>query len=185
MKKMLPSKGRILISEPFLSDPEFNRTVVLLGQYSDQGAVGFVLNRLLNSYTDELVPDLLDYNFPLYYGGPVEQNTLHFIHTCGDIIEGCEEICKGVYWGGNINSVNEAIKNDLAKPEDFKFFVGYSGWTDGQLDDEIEQKAWWVSECDRDTLFTDDLEDMWGVLVKHLGKNFEHLANAPLDPRWN
>lgn len=185
MKNLLPAKGKILISEPFLSDPQFNRTVVLLGQYSNEGAVGFVLNRLLNASTDELVPDLLTHNFPLYYGGPVEQNTLHFIHTCGHLIEGCEEIKNGLFWGGNIHSVNHAIANSLAKPEHFKFFVGYSGWTDGQLDDEIEQKAWWVSDCHIETLFTDDLEDMWGVLVKHLGKDFEHLANAPQDPRWN
>ncbi|MCX6186452.1 MAG: YqgE/AlgH family protein [Bacteroidetes bacterium] len=185
MKKLLPARGRILISEPFLKDPQFNRTVVLLGQHNDESSVGFVLNRLLNASTDELVPDLLIYNFPLYYGGPVEQNTLHFIHTYGDIIEDAEEISHGIFWGGNINSVNNAIEKRLAKPENFKFFVGYSGWTEGQLDDEIKQKAWWVSECNTNTIFTDDLEDMWSMLVKHLGKNFEHLANAPLDPNWN
>ncbi len=185
MKNFKPSKGKILISEPFLKDPQFNRTVVLLGQYTGDGSVGFVLNRLLNGNTDELVPNLLSYNFPLYYGGPVEQNTLHFIHTCGNIITGAEYLKNGLYWGGSIQSVNNAIENNLAKPENFKFFVGYSSWSEGQLDDELEEKAWWVSECNNDIIFTDDLEDMWGNLVKHLGKNFEHLASAPIDPRWN
>ena len=185
MKKMLPTKGRILISEPFLSDPEFNRSVILLGQYSDEGAVGFVLNRLLNSYTDELVPDLLNYNFPLYFGGPVEQNTLHFIHTCGDLIEGCEEICEGLYWGGNINSVNDAIDNRLASPENFKFFVGYSGWSPEQLESEIESKSWFVANVPKELLMNCENNDLWKTILKSMGRKGEMIANLPDDPSLN
>src|SRR5688572_927271 len=92
-------KGTLLISEPFLFDPNFNRTVILLGEHNDDGSVGFVLNRSLNITSDEVVPDLLSYKFPLFYGGPVEQNTLHFIHKCGKLISGSQPITDGIFWG--------------------------------------------------------------------------------------
>ncbi len=180
-----PSKGCLLLSEPFLGDMKFRRTVVLLGEHAEEGTVGFVLNRLLNITTKEVVPDLLSVDFPVYYGGPVEPNTLHFIHMAGDLIPGSQEIMPGIYWGGDIDLINLLLEKKEVYPEQFKFFIGYSGWEPGQLEEEIEQKAWWVTKGDSDMIFHDDLENMWPALVRKLGKDYAYLADSPEDPQWN
>lgn len=180
-----PHGGQLLLSEPFLSDPNFRKSVVLLCEHEEQGSVGFILNKLLPQTTDEIIPDLLNENFPIFYGGPVEQNTLHFIHRAGLHIDDSLPISEGVYWGGDIEKINILIKSGLAKKEDFKFFIGYSGWGEGQLTSEIEQKAWWLTNLDANLVFSHDLEQMWATCVRMLGDDFAYLANSPDDYSWN
>ncbi len=180
-----PPKGRLLISEPFLNDPQFRRTVVLLADQTDDGAVGFVLNRLLAISTNELIPDILEHNFPIFYGGPVEPDTLHFIHKAGTLITGAQEIAEGIYWGGDIDMLNDLLKRNIVTPDEFRFFVGYSGWAANQLSDEIADKAWWIANGNADIVFDDDLENMWKRIVSSLGKDYAYMANSPDDPTWN
>ena len=180
-----PLKGSVLISEPYLSDLQFRRTVVLLGEHNEDGSVGFVLNRLLRIRSNEVVPGLLDIDFPLFYGGPVEPNTLHFIHTVGELIEGAQLIKDGIFWGGNIELVNDLLNQKVVKPEEFKFFVGYSGWAPGQLEDEMQEKAWWLGEAPTSLIFSDDPEQMWANVVKNLNEDYAYMANSPDDPQWN
>jgi putative transcriptional regulator len=180
-----PEGGRILISEPFLNDPNFRKAVVLLCEHEEEGSFGFILNRVLQMVTSEIIPDLLDYDFPVFYGGPVEPNTLHFIHRCGLIIEDAFPIGNGIYWGGDIQTINQAIASGKASVNDFRFFVGYSGWGAGQLEKEIEEKVWWLAQPNSDLVFTDDLEEMWPMAVKILGNDFAFFANSPDDFLWN
>lgn len=180
-----PGKGDLLISEPFLNDIHFRRTVVLLGEHNEEGSVGFVLNRLLQMRSDEVVPGLLDIDFPLFYGGPVEPNTLHFIHTAGEIIEGAQPIKNGIFWGGNIELINDFLARGIVQPNEFRFFVGYSGWSPGQLESEIEQRAWWIGHAPTPMIFDDDLEHMWANVVKGLDEDYAYMANSPEDPQWN
>ncbi len=185
MKSENPTCGKMLVSEPFLLDINFSRSVVLLCEHNEEGSVGFVLNKLLSINTDEFVPNLLTHIFPVFYGGPVEQNTLHFIHRCGPLIKNAQKITDDIWWGGNIEDVNELMNKKLISAEDFKFFLGYSGWASGQLVDELNNKSWWVVDSDEKNVFTDDLEEMWSNVVSTMGENFKHLAKAPLDPQWN
>lgn len=180
-----PERGQLLISEPFLADPNFRRTVVLLCEHELEVSVGFILNRLLSTNTDEVIPGLLSFSFPVFYGGPVEQNTLHFIHRRGDLIEDALPIAKGIFWGGNIHSIDQLLLENKVQPEDFKFFLGYSGWGEDQLNAEVFQKAWWATNSSPEIVFTDDLEEMWSRVVKKLGQNFAYLANSPEDYSWN
>lgn len=180
-----PHSGQLLVSEPFLSDPNFRKTVILLCEHEPQGSVGFVLNRLLETDTDEVIPGLLDHNFPIYYGGPVEQNTLHFVHRCGKLIDDSFPIGEGVYWGGNIELINDLIEKGEASIEDFKFFIGYSGWAEGQLNDEIEAKSWWLTSLDANIVFGENIEEIWPAAVKKLGPDFAYLADSPEDYHWN
>ncbi|MFN5884206.1 MAG: YqgE/AlgH family protein [Bacteroidota bacterium] len=180
-----PLKGSVLISEPYLSDLQFRRTVVLLGEHNEDGSVGFVLNRLLSIRSNEVVPGLLDIDFPLFYGGPVEPNTLHFIHTVGELIEGAQAIKDGIFWGGNIELVNDLLNQKVVKLNEFKFFVGYSGWAPGQLEDEMQEKAWWLGEAPASLIFSDDPERMWTNVVKNLNEDYAYMANSPDDPQWN
>ncbi len=180
-----PVKGDLLISEPFLTDLHFRRTVVLLGEHNEEGTVGFILNRLLNIRSNEVVPGLLDIDFPLFYGGPVEPNTLHFIHTVGELIDGAQPIRNGIYWGGNIELINDLLARGTVQPNEFRFFVGYSGWAEGQLEEEMEQRAWWIGKAPTSLIFDDDLEHMWANVVKGLDEDYAYMANSPEDPQWN
>ena len=81
--------------------------------------------------------------------------------------------------------VNELLKRNIVSPAEFRFFVGYSGWAAEQLQDEINEKAWWVSAANTEMVFDDDLENMWKKVVGSLGDDFAHLANSPEDPSWN
>ena len=180
-----PGSGQLLISEPFLADPNFRKTVILLCEHEDEGSIGFVLNRLLAYRTDEVIPGLLDVNFPIFYGGPVEENSLHFIHTCGNQIPHSFPIGAGLFWGGELEAINKLLAEGKASMSDFKFFIGYSGWGVGQLSDEIEQKAWWLSKLDSTSVLCDDLEEIWPMAVKNMGPDFAYLANAPEDFLWN
>lgn len=180
-----PQRGSILISEPYLNDYHFRRTVVLVSDHNEEGSVGFVLNRLVDLMTGDVIPDLMKHNFPLFFGGPVEPNTLHFIHKVGDLITGAQHIANGIYWGGDIEMIDDLIDRKIAKPEEFRFFAGYSGWASGQLDEEIQQKAWWVGEASTKMIFDDDLENMWRNIVKNLGTDFSYMADAPEDRSWN
>ncbi|MEI6596073.1 MAG: YqgE/AlgH family protein [Bacteroidota bacterium] len=178
-------KGRLLISEPFLNDPQFRRTVILLSDHNSEGSVGFIINRMLAITSNEIVPDILDYNFPLFYGGPVEKNTLHFIHKVGPLIKGSIEIAKGIFWSGDIEIVNELLNKKIVTPDEFRFFIGYSGWSPNQLEEEISEKAWWIADAKIDIIFDDDLENMWKRIVQTLGEDYSYMANSPDDPRWN
>jgi putative transcriptional regulator len=180
-----PGSGQLLISEPFLADPNFRKTVILLCEHEEEGSIGFVLNRLLSYRTNEVIPGLLQYNFPIFYGGPVEENSLHFIHTCGADIPNALPLGSGLFWGGELEAINSLINSGKALPQNFKFFIGYSGWGVGQLEDEIEQKAWWLSKLDANIALSDDLEEIWPLAVKNLGPDFAYLANAPEDFLWN
>ncbi len=180
-----PQKGSLLMSEPFLEDINFRRSVVLLTEYSDMGSVGFILNRPIDMLTGEVVPELLNHEFPVFYGGPMEPNSLHFIHTHGDKIPGSFQILDGVYWGGDINQVNELLEHKLANVADFRFFLGYSGWEPNQLFAEIEEKTWWLLPGNEKIVFDDDMENMWANAVKLLGEDFAYMANSPEDISWN
>ena len=137
-----PGSGILLISDPFLKDPNFMRTVVFLCEHQEQGSFGFVLNRKYENTIDELIPELESHKIPLFYGGPVQMDTIHFLHQYPDTITGGQEVMKGIYWGGDFDKVVEMIKNDEIDEKKIRFFIGYSGWSDGQLKNELQEKSW-------------------------------------------
>src|SRR5664279_3457863 len=131
--KLNPEKGKLLVSEPFLNDPNFKRTIILLTEHSEEGSVGFILNKPTDLKFNDTVDDFPDFDAPIYFGGPVQLNALQFIHKAGKVIEGSIEISDGLYWGGNFDSLRDLVEAHAVDPDDFRFFIGYSGWEDGQL----------------------------------------------------
>src|SRR5688572_13498469 len=137
--KLQPEKGRLLISEPFLPDPNFERTVVLLCEHNTEGSFGFVLNKPSALKVQEIIEDIGLTN-TVYVGGPVQQDTLHFIHRNGNIVNAVE-IAGNVFWGGDLESLVTLTDTKQITEADIRFFVGYSGWGPGQLDSELEQDS--------------------------------------------
>lgn len=181
-----PQKGFLLISEPFLPDPNFERTVVLLCEHNEEGSFGFVLNKpSLLRYSD-VVEEARDFNETLFIGGPVQQDTLHFLHRSGDMIEGSVEIGSGVFWGGNYEQIQTLIDTGQLESSNFKFFLGYSGWGAGQLEAELKEKTWIVSNyATPHQVFDMDADKLWKSILNDMGGKYKMISNYPIDPRLN
>jgi len=177
--------GTLLLSDPFLKDPNFLRTAVFICEHQKEGSFGFVLNRKQNIALGELIEDLYHNDFPVYYGGPVATNTLHFIHRIPGKISGGIQIVKGVYWGGDFNEVIDLLlKSEIEQPE-IRFFLGYSGWSSGQLQQEMDTKSWILSTANRNLLFNSTNTDIWKAALKELDGEYKQMVNYPLDPQLN
>lgn len=180
-----PASGTLLVANPHLNDPNFIRTVIFLCEHNAEGSFGFVLNRKLDYTIDELVPELGDFQMPVFEGGPVELHTLHFLHQYPEQIPGGIEVIKDVYWGGEFEKLIELINSRTIDTEKIRFFLGYSGWSEGQLTTEMEEKTWIVSSATAKFLFTENEKELWKEVLKELGGAYELIINAPLDPRMN
>lgn len=169
-----------------MMDPNFKRSVILLTEYTDAGAMGFVLNHPGEYMLGDLLPDLPYSEMPVYTGGPVGIDTLHFIHCCSEKIEGGIEVADGVFWGGDFDAVKELVSNYQLTENEIKFFAGYSGWTPGQLDMEIGEDTWIVTDkYAAELLFINDEQNIWKEVVISLGQRYAHIANFPENPELN
>lgn len=186
LNRIEPSTGKLLISEPFLSDPNFKRSVILLTEHGEEGTIGFVLNQPSHLLLKDLIPDLWQAHYTVYVGGPVEMDTIHFIHSCYKKLNSGEKIAEGIYWGGNFETLKILINNNAIDESEVKFFVGYSGWAETQLKAEIEENTWIVSDkYQKDTLFSPSEEELWRKVIKDLGPKYAHISNFPSDPSLN
>ena len=180
-----PAPGILLIADPFLQDPNFLRTVVVLCEKNKEGAIGFVLNRLFDHTLDELLPDLEGHDFPVYYGGPVQPETIHMLHLYPEEIPGGQEISPGVCWGGDFEAVISMLHKGELKKDRIRFFIGYSGWSEGQLEDEITEKSWLTVESDPALIFQTKTEEVWKGSLRKVGGDYEMMVNFPIDPQLN
>ncbi|HYM95580.1 MAG TPA: YqgE/AlgH family protein [Chitinophagaceae bacterium] len=180
-----PGPGILLIADPFLKDPNFLRTVVFICQHREEGSFGFVLNRKYDNTLDELIPELENHKIPVYYGGPVQMDTIHFLHQYPAEIPGGTEIIKGIYWGGDFDAVIQLIKKDNIDYSKIRFYIGYSGWSDGQLKTELDEKSWLTVPATCKLVFHRNYEEIWKDSLKQLGGDYEMMINFPIDPQLN
>jgi len=180
-----PGPGTLLIAEPFLKDPNFMRTVVFLCDHQDEGSFGFVINKVYDHTLDELMNDLDELKLPVYYGGPVQMDTIHFLHQYPELIPGSYEVLDGIYWGGDFETVVTLIKEGSIDTSKIRFYIGYSGWGSGQLNDELKEKSWLTAEATRKLVFHRKADEVWKDALRHLGGDYEMMANFPTDPQLN
>ncbi|GAA4427278.1 YqgE/AlgH family protein [Pontibacter saemangeumensis] len=181
-----PQNGSLLISEPFLGDPNFERTVILLCSHSEEeGSFGLVLNRPSNlKLSDVLDIDQDVFDVDLGVGGPVQYNTLHYVHRLPNLPQAVK-LEEGLYWGGDFDLICSMIKAGLINSDDIKFFLGYSGWTSGQLQEEIDKNVWIVNNNAANKLFNLGTDTLWRNVLREMGGKFKVLSNYPVDPRLN
>jgi putative transcriptional regulator len=182
---LLPQKGRILISEPFLMDNYFKRSIVLITEYSGEGSVGFVLNKPVNMKVNEIITDFPPVDALISLGGPVQTNTLHYIHTLGDIIPNSMKVIDNIYWGGEFDVIKRLLESGSLNNENIRFFLGYSGWQSNQLDDELNNNAWVVADIRPEEIMTPMNKFFWNKTLNRLGKKFQMWANFPENPQMN
>lgn len=176
--------GILLLSEPFLPDPNFSRTVILITEHNPLGSIGFVLNQPTKVSLNEAIENFPKFDATIYLGGPVETNSLHFLHTLGNEIEFSIPICEGVYWGGDFETVKEKILLGKIKSNQIRFFAGYSGWTINQLNDEMEQKSWIISPAKKEYIMSDE-DHLWRKILANMGDKYRMISNYPIDPQLN
>jgi putative transcriptional regulator len=183
--RILPGKGKILVSEPYLPDPNFERTIILLCEHNDEGSFGFIMNKPSVAKLADVMQDLKDIDAPVFIGGPVQQDTLHYIHRLSDLEESIE-VMDGIYWGGNFDQLVSLIETKQVAASDIKFFLGYSGWSVGQIEEELKEDSWIVSDkVNEELLFDIKAESMWQYALKRMGGRFSVYSNYPQDPRLN
>ena len=179
--------GALLLAEPFLEDPHFRRSVVLVCERNKEGTLGFILNKPVGINICNLLSSFPEFNSEVYYGGPVQTDTIHYLHNKGDLIQDSVEIDTGLFWGGNFEEVKFCVENGLITPLDIKFFVGYSGWGEGQLEEEMGYNNWILGEVDRNYIFNTyggDSKNLWAKVLENEGDVFSVIAQMPL-PNWN
>lgn len=185
MKLIEPSKGKLLIAEPcILNDTSFNRSIVLLTEHTSESSIGFIINRPSNYCLNDLIPNV-DCEFKVYQGGPVEQENLYFIHKIPDLLPDSIEVSNGIYWGGDFNELTQLLNLGLVKQNDIKFFLGYSGWSQGQLCKELQDESWVVSDHRDQYTFNSQTQNLWKNHLMEIGGHYKLWANAPKNPSLN
>lgn len=185
MTALKPTKGSLLLAEPFMMDPNFKRTVIFITEHNEDGTVGFVLNRESPLLLSDAVEGFEGFDVPLYLGGPVQTDTLHYLHTYGDKLEGSIEIADGVYWSGNFEGLKAMVQQGEIDPKEIRFFLGYSGWSPGQLDDEMKESSWITHEGKGLHVFNTDPEELWKQVLEEKGGDFAMMVNFPENPILN
>ncbi|MDX2197272.1 MAG: YqgE/AlgH family protein [Cytophagales bacterium] len=177
-------KGSLLLAEPFLPDHNFFRSVVLITEHSQNGTVGFVLNHESDFLLSDLIDDVYNADYAVYIGGPVEQNTLHFIHKFHDV-NNAIHISDGLYWGGDFDNIKLKLNIGKVQKNQIRFFLGYSGWGVGQLHMEIKSKSWFAGQLSDFDIFNNENKNMWRMVLKSWGEDYKTYANYPIDPTLN
>jgi len=180
-----PQQGNILIAEPFLAGSYFNRSIIILASCSESGAVGFILNKKVDYPVEELFVDFPDFDSEIHIGGPVGTDSIYFIHTLGDLVPGSKLIKDNLYWGGDFEALKLQIKLGLVMPNQVRFFLGYSGWDADQLEEEIKENSWLVTDIPQEDLMTIDENEMWVESVKTMGGKYKLWENFPENPSLN
>ncbi|MBC7448704.1 MAG: YqgE/AlgH family protein [Hymenobacteraceae bacterium] len=185
--------GTLLLAKPFLGDPNFERTVVVVCRHdAEDGAFGLVLNRLTDLTLPDVLPAYAGPALPLGIGGPVQHNTLHYLHRLAELPDAIllsspetTPPSEGVYWGGDYEVLLDWLAIGRADPADIRFFVGYSGWSGGQLEGEIATDTWVVRPSGAEKIFTFEPQELWRGVLLEMGGRYRVLANYPIDPSLN
>ncbi len=181
-----PASGILLLAEPFLKDPSFIRSVVLICKHdAEEGTFGFALNRKLHTTLNEMIADLDGWPLPVYIGGPVQTDTIHYIHQYPQYFDDAVKIADNIYWGGDFEKMKALIKKGTLDINKIKFFLGYSGWSQGQLDEEILENSWITTEADKTLVFETPAKEVWNAGLTKLGGKYKMMIHFPTDPQLN
>lgn len=180
-------KGNVLIGKPnILGDITFNRAVIFIADSNQDGVVGFIINKPLDDDLKDLLPEI-DKSFSVFDGGPVEKDKLYFIHSKPNLIVGGVKVTENLYWGGDYAKVIDLINKGDLDQNSIKFFLGYSGWGESQLENEIKNEVWLLQDYfpTYKELFLCNKPSYWNKIVKSIGGEFLIWSNAPENFNYN
>lgn len=180
-------KGIFLVATPSLRDPHFRQTVILLCEHGEEGALGVVVNRPTKINITEVLPQvpiLEGQKHMVFSGGPVQRNHLLILYQTPEEPENTHHVFDGVYLGGNMATLEEIVKNPFSL-DNFRTFMGYSGWAPGQLENEMESGSWLTLPANSSFMFDRDNTCIWADILQSLGTQYEIYRDMPIDPQMN
>ncbi len=170
-----PGVGTLLVAEPFLKESYFNHAVVVLVDYEPPvSAMGVVINNPTEYKLQEVVDGVkVKDPIPVYCGGPVGSDRLYFMHTLGDLIPETRRVGDNLWLGGDFDTLFGIINDGYDVEGHIRFFMGYSGWSPGQLEEEVSKRVWAVSPMvSGRELLRGDGDSVWHDCVRRLGPGF-------------
>lgn len=181
--------GTLLLSVPQMLDPNFMHSVVLMIEHNQHGALGLVINQPVDASLGELVgehPLLAGLEFPMHCGGPVGRDSMQFLHRLPEVIPGGLDLGDGLFLGGELEDLAEALRAGAVSPGSLRMFVGYSGWGGGQLEQEFGTGSWVPAPPNPDLCFGPETgEHLWRAALRGLGDAGQGLSQLPPDVTWN
>ena len=179
---IVPARGKVLISEPFLCDHMFGRSVILLVDHTQDGIMNKPLPLFLNDLLSEI--DCRE-DIPIYKGGPISTDTLFYLHTLENIADSLP-IANGFYLNGDFAAIRQFMAEGNSIKGKIRFFLGYSGWESGQLKQEIEENTWLVDKADIPSLMDEKAsKNLWKDALGKLGGKYEMWSRFPQIPTLN
>jgi putative transcriptional regulator len=178
-------RGKLLLAGPTLLDPNFRRTVVLIVEHTEEGAMGLVLNRPSTATVGDAVPDLdwlTESEEPVYVGGPVAPNGVIVLAEWDDPGHAAVLVEDDLGFVPGEAPDPEQMLNAVRRA---RVFAGHAGWGPGQLEDELAEEAWIIEPPQRSEIFTEDPDGLWSHVLRRKGREFALLSTMPLDPTLN
>ncbi|MCL2131360.1 MAG: YqgE/AlgH family protein [Lentimicrobiaceae bacterium] len=177
--------GKLLVAVPLKGDFFFDRSVILLVEHNEKGSFGITLNKDLPLTLKNIFPDTQNEHIPVWWGGPVDVNMLFFLHSYGDLLKGSIPVTDTIHYGASAADLLHSIKKEILDENLIRFYLGYAGWTDGQLEEEINQKLWVVADWDEKKFFDPNNKLCWNSVVESLGSDFSSWLDTPEEPYLN
>ncbi len=177
--------GGFLLAEPFMWDSHFRRAVVVLTEHGEHGTHGFMLNKPIGIALNDVLASFPKFDAEVHYGGPVATDTLHFIHTAGDLLSQSHKVRNGLWWGGDLDELVFLVRNDMITPNDVRFFVGYTGWSPGQLYGELADGAWLTDDGDLNYIFKSRTRQMWREILHNRNGSLGVIGDMREQNFWN
>jgi putative transcriptional regulator len=180
------NQGKLLVAEPSIyGDENFHRSVILLANHKPSASLGFILNKPFDFLLNDILPEVKN-PIQIHYGGPVERDNLYFIHNTPKLISGSIKINDELYWGGDFEKVIELLNEGSINEENIRFFLGYSGWGENQLKNEVELNSWIIKDnFIGNKLISVDSKTLWSKQITSLGGEYLIWGNAPENPSHN
>ena len=178
-------KGKLLIAEPTISDKFFFKSVIFIVHHDDNECIGFILNKRIELKIKTIIDNISTNDNSIYIGGPVSKNTIHYIHNLGNQILNSKKVCNNLYWGGDFQQIKLLLKDNKINEGNIRFFIGYSGWSSFQIENELKQKSWLIKNT-TDDIFSKykEVNDLWRTYIKR-DSEYYIWSNMPNNPMLN
>lgn len=178
-----PTSSCLLLSDPFLDEDFFRRSVILLCEHSSEGSFGFVLNNLLDIDLHEIDQDFPNIKAVISVGGPVETESLFYIHSFGSLVSESTPINDELSIGGNFEQIKSLLNENEKNRLKIRFFLGYSGWDKLQLAREMNENSWIVAtNISNEEILAIPKKDFWQMCIEKQGDRFKTISKFPINP---
>ena len=177
--------GSFLIAHPTLLEDTFFKSIILITHHSDEETIGLIINKPSKIMLHEIINDLPRSDFPVYVGGPVAKNSIHFIHQIGEEIPNSIKIMNDLYFGGDFEKVKKLIWEKKLDKNQIRFFAGYSGWEANQLQNEIKEQSWFIKKKNKSMCMRYSDSELWSKIIRVMDEKYAIWSNLPKNPSLN